>query len=484
MTEAGNTSQLATSPAQPGCRARAAGIGVALLLGLSALAGGTQATSPAIDRGPLQTLIDSAAEGETVVPPAGRYTGPVLISRSITLDGSNGVVVDGGNAGTVIHIRADGATVKGLTIINSGDQHNDIDAGIRIEGRFNVVKDNVISEALFGVDLQEAHNNVVRRNRISSKGDVKLGVKGDAVRLWYSHHNRIEENTIDGSRDFVVWYSTDNRIADNEISNGRYGLHFMYARNNTIEGNRLQANAVGIYLMYDEGDVVRGNRIVQALGAAGVGIGLKEASDIDVEGNDVLYNAVGMAFDITPFQPDSTVRIHDNRIAFNDIGISFLSNRPGNIFTDNRFLSNTQHVAMRLFETATRADWRGNYWDDYEGFDRDLDGIGDRPHVMRSYADRLWMDVPNAAFFKGSPVLTVLDFIERLAPFTEPLVLLEDASPRIRRDFATSAIERGPAAGPAGHGDVDGADGDRADDAAARESTTPGRLDPFGLYKK
>lgn len=423
----------------------------------------------------LQPLLDAAKDGETIVPPAGRYAGPVVITKAITLDGRDGVVIDAGGDGTVLSIRTDGATIKNVRLTNSGDQHNDIDTGIRIEGNFNVVKDNVIDECLFGIDLQQSHNNVVRRNRISSKGDVKLGVKGDAIRLWYSRGNQIEDNIISGSRDFVVWYSSGNRIAANQISDGRYGLHFMYARDNIIEANHLDRNAVGIYLMYDEGDVIRRNRIVQALGAAGVGIGLKEASNVDVEDNEILYNAVGMAFDITPFQPESTVRVRRNTIAFNDIGISFLSDRPGNQFHENRFISNTQHVAMRLFERAARAEWGGNYWDDYEGFDRDQDGVGDRPHELRSYADRLWMDVPAAAFFKGSPVLTVLDFIERLAPFTEPLLLLKDDRPRMSRQFASAQADDTRV-----HSTQEADTANRSGTAVAPN----GRLDPFGLYEK
>lgn len=424
----------------------------------------------------LQPLIDAAREGDLVMPPKGRYAGPVVITKPLTLDGGNGVEIDGGGKGTVLHLKTDGATVRNLRIVNSGDQHNDLDAGIRIEGSFNVVKDNAISETLFGIDLQEAHHNVVRRNRIESKSAVELGVKGDAVRLWYSRDNRLEENVITGSRDFVVWYSSGNTIAANEISYGRYGLHFMYARDNVIEDNRLDRNSVGIYLMYDEGDVVRRNRIVQALGAAGVGIGLKEASDVVIEGNDVLYNAVGLAFDITPFQPESTVRVSNNTIAFNDIGVSFLSDRPGNIFTGNTFLSNTQHVAMRLFEAAISAQWDGNHWDDYQGFDLDGDGVGDRPYAMRSFADRLWMDVPNAAFFKGSPALSVLDFIERLAPFTEPLLLLKDTRPRIGEARVVRTDGR-PAAPRSQPGAADG------DTVTPSPQAPAGRLDPFGLNK-
>jgi len=429
----------------------------------------------------LQPLIDAAAAGSTVQLPPGRYRGPVEITKPLTLDGADKATIDGGGKSTVVVIKTNGATLRNLAIVNSGDQHSEIDAAVRIEGDYNVVKDVAISETLFGINLQQANNNLLRRNRITSMGDASLGVKGDAIVLWYARDNRIEDNVITESRDLVAWYSTGNTFARNRISNGRYGLHFMYAKHNVVEDNQFDANAVGIYLMYDEGDVIRRNRVFQALGAAGVGIGFKEASDIDIEDNQILYNAVGLAFDITPFEPDSTIRIQRNRIAFNDIGVSFLSDRPGNIFHDNVFQSNTQHVAMRLFESAVKAEWNGNYWDDYEGFDRNRDGTGDTPYQLRSFADRLWMDVPSAAFFKGSPGLGVLDFIERLAPFTEPLLLLKDSAPRMQPDFV-------PAARPSLKRSVPAA-------TAIGEPVTPrseprdehagdSRIDPFGLYKK
>lgn len=463
-------------------------------LALVGLAGTGSATpqAPPASLEPLQPLIDAAAPGDIVAPKPGRYAGPVLITKPLTLDGGGKVIVDGRGKGTVVTIKTHGATVRGLRVTASGDQHNDIDAGIRIEGNHNVVKDNTVTESLFGIDLQEAHNNVVRRNIISSKGDVDLGVKGDAIRLWYARGNMIEENEISNSRDLVIWYSSGNTVARNRVSDGRYGLHFMYANNNLVEDNNFDRNAVGIYMMYDEGDVIRRNRVFQALGAAGVGIGLKEASNVVVEDNEIIYNAVGMAFDITPFQPGSTVRVARNRIAFNDIGVSFLSDRTGNIFNDNLFLANTQQVAMRLFESAARAEWHGNYWDDYEGFDRNRDGTGDTPHALKVYADRLWMDIPNATFFKGSPALSALDFVERLAPFTEPLLLLKDSAPRMSRDFKPSstpvaAVPRKPAEPvrpPGTGGEPDDADGDAAASEAETTSERHERIDPFGLYKK
>ena len=73
---------------------------------------------------------------------------------------------------------------------------------------------------------------------------------------------------------------------------------------------------------------------------------------------------------------------------------------------------------------------------DFLVFDEDLDEVGDTPYELYVYADRIWQDVPYAQFFKGSPVLEVMDFLERLAPFTEPRLLVRDDSPSKHRAVA------------------------------------------------
>ncbi|HBE90979.1 MAG TPA: nitrous oxide reductase family maturation protein NosD, partial [Gammaproteobacteria bacterium] len=142
---------------------------------------------------PLQSLIDETPEGGTLVPPPGVYAGPVVIEQSMTLDGQGQVTIDAGGKGTVVLLDTDGATLRNLHLTNSGESHNDIDSGVQVRGNFNVIKDNKIDNCLFGVDLQQSENNIVRRNVISSK-DFDLGQRGDSVRLWYSFNNKITDN--------------------------------------------------------------------------------------------------------------------------------------------------------------------------------------------------------------------------------------------------------------------------------------------------
>lgn len=377
-----------------------------------------------------QALVDAADEHAILTPPAGTYAGPVTIDKSLVIDGQGKVVIDAGGRGSVIYLDSDGVTLKGLRLTNSGDSHNDIDAGIQVRGNFNVIKDNVIDNALFGIDLGQAEHNIVRRNRISSK-PVEMGVRGDAIRLWYSFNNKITDNVIRNSRDMVVWYSKDNLIARNDARGGRYSLHFMYAQHNQVLENHYEDNQVGIFLMYSDSVEIRDNYIAHAIGPTGMGIGFKETSDVDVRGNQILYCATGIYLDISPYDPEATNRLTDNLVAFSGIGIQFLNDWKGNILERNRFKGNITQVTVGGGKTANRNIWRDNYWDDYEGFDRDGDGVGDKPYELYGYADRIWMDVPSARFFKGSPVLEVLDFLERLAPFSDPDMILRDERPRM-----------------------------------------------------
>ena len=378
---------------------------------------------------PFQKLVDEAKEGSTITPPKGTYSGPVVIDKPLTIDGKNGVTINAGGKGTVILLDTDGATLQNLHLTHSGESANDIDAGVQVRGNYNVIKDNVIDDCLFGVDLQQSKNNIVKRNTISSLDRFELGQKGDSVRLWYSFNNKIIDNVTFNVRDMVAWYSADNVIRGNTGRDSRYSLHFMYSRYNLVEGNKYYNNSVGIFLMYSDGIIVRDNFIAHAAGPTGLGIGFKETSDLIIENNTILYCSSGLYIDVSPFQPDTTNKFTNNLIAYNGIGIRFLNDWHSNIFKHNEFSGNLTQIVVSGGKTANRNVWEGNYWSDYEGFDRNKDNEGDTPYELYAYADKLWRDVPGAQFFKGSPILETLDFLEQLAPFSEPDLLVRDKKP-------------------------------------------------------
>lgn len=376
-----------------------------------------------------QTLVDNAEAGSVLKPPPGIYAGPVLVDKPLTIDGGDQVIIDAGGKGTVFVIDTKGATLRGVKLQGSGDSHDSDDSCLNVRGDHHVVEGVEIRDCLFGIDLKQANHNVLRNNRISSK-PFELGVRGDGLRLWYSNHNLIEGNQVIDSRDMVAWYSNHNTYRNNIGKRSRYSIHFMFAKDSVVEGNSFYDNAVGIYLMYTERIHLRGNTISHATGATGMAFGFKESSDSDVENNEVIYCAVGVGSDLSPFEPDTTIRFKNNRFAFNGVAIRFTSELGGNILTDNIFEGNLTDVVQMGRGVADKNQWRGNYFADYQGFDRNGDGVGDTPHELYSYADQIWIETPAAQFFKTSPVLELLDFLERLAPFSSPELQLKDDAPR------------------------------------------------------
>jgi len=393
---------------------------------VAALAGTPALAAPT----PLQPLIDATPVAGTLKLEPGVYAGPVSIERPLTIDGGGKATIDGGGQGTVVTMATSGATLAGVRIVNSGMLHDKLDAAIQVRGRYNIIKDNIIENCLIGIDLNRADNNVIRRNHIRPRNE-EIGLRGDGIRLWYSMDNAIQDNVVENARDTVIWYSKNNKLTGNRLIGGRYGFHFMYAKYNLVQDNSFEGNTVGVFLMYAEDVEIRNNRILQSQGPSGIGIGLKESSGTVIAGNDILSNATGIYTDLSPNDPDMPVLVEGNRIAFNGMAMMFHNDWEGVQVRRNDFTGNFGSVAVQGGGTALRHEWTGNHWDNYEGFDRNRDGVGDSPFEVYAYADRLWMDVRDAQFFRASPMLELLDFMERLAPFNQPRLVLRDAAPAL-----------------------------------------------------
>lgn len=379
----------------------------------------------------LQAIVDAAAPGSIVHLKPGVYAGPAIISKPLTLEGGRQAEVRGNGKGTVLTLRGEGITLRGLHIRGSGELHDSIDAGIQVEGKGHIVEDNRIEDVLFGIHLRQASASVVRHNQVTGK-DLSLGMRGDPIRIWNGNHNRIEDNRFQRARDLTFINAPDNLIAGNHFTDGRYGLHAIFSPRLRIERNRLSQMGTGIIILYSRDVVIKQNHVEHALEGGGAGIVFKDSDTGVVEGNTVLHCAVGLKVDAPP-EPVGVLKVHGNRFAHNIIGLFFYGEAGGHRFTANHFDKNLTTVAISGLGTAAANVWQGNYWDDYEGFDRNQDGIGDTPHEVWLHADRIWMETPMATFFRNSSGMELLDFLERLAPFSAPYRVLQDPAPRMRR---------------------------------------------------
>jgi nitrous oxidase accessory protein len=387
------------------------------------------AALPALAALPLQPWLDTALPGASIRLPPGTYAGPAVISKPLRLDGDGKVIIDAGGHGTVLTIKANKVTLRGLTLRGSGDSHDALDSGIMAEGRELLIENNVIEDVLFGISLHRTTDSVVRGNRIRSRA-VDPADRGDGLRLWYSTGNRIEDNDIAQIRDITVTNSPHNRFTGNTIKDSRRAFNFLFSHRSLVDRNHLEKNSTGIIALNSDGLIIRNNRVLHAMDASGAGIALKETSAALVENNEIVHCAHGIMAD-SPMDPINRIVFIGNLVAHNITGVYFYGAKGGHIAIGNTFRGNLWPVTIIGDGDPMNDTWWGNYWDEYEGFDRDHDGFGDRPYELLAYADRIWIETPAAKFFRNSPVLELLDFLERLAPFAAPALILRDPAPRM-----------------------------------------------------
>ncbi len=379
----------------------------------------------------LQTALDAASDGDNLCLAPGSYAGPITVAHGVTLWGPRDAVVQSNGEGTTVRIAGAGAALLGVTIAGSGTRYDKQDAGLLVAADRVRIEGVVVRDAVFGITVEQAHEVVVRGNRIIGRPQPMLGLRGDALRLWEVYDSTVEGNAVVDGRDVVVWYSSRNRIVGNVVTGSRYGTHFMYSHQNVVAHNRYVRNVVGVFLMYSRQVELRDNVMAASGGAAGFGLGLKESSGLDIAGNVLVKNTVGIYMDSSPFQPGMPNRFEGNIVRLSETGVLFHSSPHENVFTANSFRDNFQQVRVDGGGDARDVEWRGNDFDDYAGYDLDGDGFGDVPYELRSLTNRLTSTYPSLAFLHGTPSLALVEAVSFIVPLFQARTLLVDPAPRM-----------------------------------------------------
>jgi len=376
----------------------------------------------------MQLYVELTPAGGVLRPEPGKYAGPVVINKPMTIEGQGRVTIDAEGDGTVLAIKSDDVTIRGLHLTGSGESFDKVDAAILVNGDDNIIENNRMDNVLFGIHLIGANGNTIKANQITSK-DYEPSLRGEGLRLWNSYDNLIIDNKINKVRDVFITNSANNIIKNNYIKNSRIGIQLIFSPENQLIGNHITHNGTGLMLMYSNDLLIEGNHISHLRSFSGAGLAFKESNGVIAKNNKILHCAIGVSAN-APVHPENILTLYNNRFAYNDVALYFYGEKGGHIIQDNRFEKNLIDVQVSSARTALHNDWKHNHWDTYEGFDRNEDDIGDTPYELYSYSDRIWRDRPMTQFFRGSPVLEAIDFAERLTSFSEPKMILRDPEPK------------------------------------------------------
>lgn len=414
-------------------------------------------SSAAIATDDPRALVIAAAPGQTVRIGPGLYAGPLLIDKPITLVG-DGAVIQGAGNGDVVVITSPDVTLRGFTIRRTGINLDRENAAVVVSAPRVTIENNRIEDALFGINLRDAHGCVIRNNEIVGKTDLDIARRGDAIKLWNCNGGVVEGNYVHDCRDLVMWYSKSLTVRRNRVERCRYGVHFMYAGNATVDENVLRDNSVGMFLMYGQNLTLRGNVLAHNRGPSGFGLGLKDVDGVEASDNVFSDNRVGLHVDNAPARFDITHTYRRNVFAYNDVALGLMPSTRDNRFTQNTFFDNIEQVAVlgggNIKGNEFTVDGRGNYWSDYRGYDADGDGIGDVAYQSRSIFENLMDRDPRLRMFLFSPAQQAVDLAARAFPIVKPIIRATDHAPLMTpatRQIKLPAMERGTggAAAPA-----------------------------------
>jgi nitrous oxidase accessory protein len=231
----------------------------------------------------------------------------------------------------------------------------------------------------------------------------------------------IENNHITGHRDGIYFeFVTASHIKKNiSEKNIRYGLHFMFSHNDHYIENTFRDNGAGVAVMYSKKVFMERNHFEENWGPSSYGILLKEITDGVVNNNTFLKNTVGIHM-----EGSSRMDIRKNIFKNNGWALKVQASCDDNTFQFNNFYGNSFDVATN--GTMMLNKFLNNYWDKYDGYDINKDGIGDVPYHPVSMYAMIVEQNPNTLIVMRSFMVSLLDKAEKAIPSLTPENLVDN----------------------------------------------------------
>lgn len=364
----------------------------------------------------IQTALLKASGNDSIFVHSGIYKEKnILISKPIYLEGIGWPVLDGENIYEVISIRANKVTVKGFTIQYSGISSITDFAGIKVyNSKHTSIINNRFFHCFFGIYIQNGTSCLIQNNLLCATNKEEQQ-SGDGIHCWKSDSLHIIGNSVMGHRDGIYFEFVTNSLIVKNVSgkNLRYGLHFMFSNDDVYIGNMFKANGAGVAVMFSHGIKMFRNFFEENWGDAAYGILLKEISDSHIAYNSFDQNTMAIYA-----EGANRIQVRMNNFKNNGWAMKIQASCMDMNIDYNNFSGNSFDIGTNgslVLNTFNR-----NYWDKYEGYDLNKDGIGDICYRPVSMYSMIVEKNPTVMMLYRSVITTLMDKSEKIIPSLTP----------------------------------------------------------------
>lgn len=370
----------------------------------------------------LRKGVELARDGDTILLHKGLYKeGNIIIQKSIRLIGVGEPVLDGEGKYEILTVSGQGIVIKGVHFANAGYSSVYDYAAVKVVDADNIIiENNIVTNAYFAIHIANASMSIVRNNTVKSNARTEQG-SGNGIHLWKCSEMVVEDNHLQGHRDGIyLEFVTHSIIQDNvSIHNIRYGLHFMFSNDDAYMGNVFRDNGAGVAVMFSNRVLMHSNIFEHNWGPSAYGLMLKEINDARILHNSFVQNTTAIHM-----EGANRATVQRNTFEGNGWAMRVLASSMDNIFFHNNFSGNTFDVATNGATAVNR--YYDNYWDKYEGYDLDRNGVGDVPYHPVSMYSMIIEQNPTTLLLLRSFMVSLLDKAEKALPSLTPENLVDD----------------------------------------------------------
>jgi len=370
----------------------------------------------------IHAALAKAQSGDTIFIHEGQYAeGNLAIDKPLTLIGIGYPVLDGRHDCEIFTVTASDVCIRGFEIRNSGQLSMLDVAGVKVlSANHVVIEGNRLRDCNFGIYLSDANDCQISRNDVH--GIIKEEQNsGNGIHLWKCARVLVEENHLTGQRDGIYFeFVTDSEIRYNHSEyNLRYGLHFMFSHNDHYHHNRFHHNGAGVAVMYSRQVQMTENEFGYNWGSSAYGILLKDISDSHIWRNTFEHNSAAVYM-----EGASRIVLEQNQFRENGWALRVQASCDANVIRENNFFGNSFDVSTNGSLVLNTFD--GNYWDRYEGYDLNRDGVGDVPFRPVSLYAVVVERMPYGLMLMRSLMVYLMDKAEKIIPSLTPEQLMDE----------------------------------------------------------